>query len=267
MPKEDSVIANRRLGDLLVAHKVMSAREMETVCKGIPTGDRNLPEYLSAWGYLPDADVVSIIGKALKLPKVGLDTAQPDPEALSRIPVDVCVEYLILPVEIMRGKFGRQLVLAMANPLDTEAIQKAAQQSDLRIKPFVASASELRQSIGRCYRVPVPKGPREMGVEAPTIDEKKTVGVGNNVESNQINTQHGVSDHRDIEVILGQLIEDALGQPDNQAGVLEALTQARAASDSYGQRLLYGLAHHLLSQGYLGADEVISMLEVPGQTR
>ena len=46
----------------------------------------------------------------------------------------------MLPVEIMKGKVGNHLVLAMANPLDVEGIQQAARFSDLRIKPFVASA-------------------------------------------------------------------------------------------------------------------------------
>ena len=144
---------------MLVAQGITTPEDMDAVLKALPSGERNLSEYLIQWGYSSDADIIQAIGRALKLPKVSVDSAEPDPDALARIPSEVCQRYLMLPVEIMKGKVGNHLVLAMANPLDVEGIQQAARFSDLRIKPFVASAGELRHAIGRCYQITTPPGP------------------------------------------------------------------------------------------------------------
>ena len=142
---------------MLVAQGITTPEDMDSVLKALPNGERNLSEYLVEWGYSSDADIIQAIGRGLKLPKVSVDSAEPDPDALSRIPSEVCQRYLMLPVEIMKGKVGNHLVLAMANPL-MSIIQQAARFSDLRIKPFVASARSYA-AIGRCYQITTPPGP------------------------------------------------------------------------------------------------------------
>ena len=110
-------------------------------------------------GLASDTSIVGTIGKALKLPRVSLETAEPDPRALEKVPEDVCRHRLVLPLEIAAGKIGVHLILAMANPLDAEAIQHVAEVSDMRIKPFVASAQAVRGALNRIFGLAISAKP------------------------------------------------------------------------------------------------------------
>ena len=82
--------AIRKLSTLLVNGGVVTYDDMVSVVDALPPEDRNLSEYLSHWGYASDGDVVQAISRGLKLPKVGVETAEPDPDALRRLTAKLC---------------------------------------------------------------------------------------------------------------------------------------------------------------------------------
>lgn len=250
--------AIRKLSELLVDSGVVTYDDMVSVVDALAPEERNLSEYLCHWGYASDGDVVQAISRGLKIPKVGVETAEPDPDALRRLSAKLCAQYLILPVEIMSGKAGNQLVLAMANPLDVEAIQAAARLSDLKIKPFVASARELRHAIGRCYEVDVPSGvdgqrlsPR---FQMDDTQDNKTDKPGRITPDRRLAPENLFDEPEDLlRTIFNQKVS-------SRREILEVLNRARLASDSYRDRLLYTIAHHLIDSKQIDVKTLLHML-------
>ena len=93
-------------------------------------------EVLAKEGVLGNQSLVSYLAKNCKIPHIGLLDYLIDKSLLALIPEEICWKYHLLPVD----KMGRNLTIAMVNPLNNaalEAVQKIC--PDLRIKPILCS--------------------------------------------------------------------------------------------------------------------------------
>ncbi len=70
------------------------------------------------------------------------------PEAIQLIPEVLARRYTAVPVAIK----GKNLEVAMADPSDILALESFASQSKMRVKPFQASAKEVREAIDFNYK-------------------------------------------------------------------------------------------------------------------
>ena len=93
-------------------------------------------EILAKEGVLGSQSLVSFLAKHCKIPHIGLLDYLIDKSLLSLIPQELCWRYHLLPVD----KMGRNLTVAMVNPLNHAALQAVrALCPDLRIKPILCS--------------------------------------------------------------------------------------------------------------------------------
>jgi hypothetical protein len=93
-------------------------------------------EVLAKEGVLGNQSLVSYLAKNCKIPHIGLLDYLIDKSLFALIPEELCWKYHLLPVD----KMGRNLTIAMVNPLNNAAIQAVqAACPDLRIKPILCS--------------------------------------------------------------------------------------------------------------------------------
>lgn len=156
-----------RFGEILVRAGVLERSLLENLVRERDATGMDLGELLVARGIIDEATMLQTIGKSLNRPVVGLDAARPDPRALGLLPVELCQEHLVFPVEIESSKTGDHLHVAMANPLDVRAIKVVMQQARLRIQPLVASAREIKAAIARHYAASPPVAPTPPAHMAP----------------------------------------------------------------------------------------------------
>src|SRR5579862_2187120 len=71
----------------------------------------------------------------------------PQPEAIRRVPGNICRTYQLLPVEIRADL----LVVAMRNPLDLDAIDLVRNVASMRIEPVLVDGDRLMRSIDDVY--------------------------------------------------------------------------------------------------------------------
>ncbi|MFB3855616.1 MAG: ATPase, T2SS/T4P/T4SS family [Vicinamibacterales bacterium] len=81
------------------------------------------------------------------LPRVRIDSLTLEAEAIHRIDDKLARKYTCLPVKVE----GKSLLVALANPLDYNAIQDIEFHSGLNVRPLVATRSEIREGIARNY--------------------------------------------------------------------------------------------------------------------
>lgn len=97
-------------------------------------------EILAKSGVLGSQSLVSFLAKHCKIPHIGLLDYLIDKSLLSLIPEEICMKFHLLPVD----KLGRNLTIAMVNPLHNAAIQAVAEICpDLRIKPILCSSEHF----------------------------------------------------------------------------------------------------------------------------
>ncbi len=92
---------------------------------------------------VPEDVLADAFSTSLNIPRVRVAAAGIDPEAARKLPEKIARKYTCLPLSIE----GTTLVLAMANPSDFAAIQDVEFSSSLKVRPVVATYSEVTDAI------------------------------------------------------------------------------------------------------------------------
>ena len=138
---------NKQLGEILVERGVISRAKLEEVLayqkgKGILFG-----EALVQLKFGTEEDVVQALTCQYGFPYLPLANYEIAPEVVATIPQSVCKQYCLVPID----KIGRSLTLAMANPLNVQALEDVEKVTDCAVQAFVSTATEINSAINRYY--------------------------------------------------------------------------------------------------------------------
>ena len=108
-----------------------------------------VPVLLSREGLLSDADLSAVLAEGLKLRCVDLGSLSIAPDVVRLLRDSLARQHEVLPV----GVDGRVIELAMANPLDIDAIKAVEFATGKRVQPIVVGHRELREAVDSAYRI------------------------------------------------------------------------------------------------------------------
>jgi pSer/pThr/pTyr-binding forkhead associated (FHA) protein len=98
-------------------------------------------------GLLDDYSRAKSLARQLKFPFMSLKEREISQQVTSLVTAEVARTHVIMPVELAGGK----LLVAMANPLDSSAIQVLRIVTGKSIEVAVASRQDILEAIGRYY--------------------------------------------------------------------------------------------------------------------
>ena len=97
---------------------------------------------------LVDDDIrARALARQLKFPFMSLKEREIPQEVTSLVTTEVTKTHVIIPVELA----GNKLMVAMADPLDSSAVQVLRMATGMSIEVVVASREDILQAIGRYY--------------------------------------------------------------------------------------------------------------------
>lgn len=134
---EDPGVARwKRLGDMLMEGGLITRGQLE---EGLAEKERQkcfLGQALVKLGYLSQDELISFLVKQCKIPHINLVDYSIDPRIVRLLPAELCLKYKILAID----NLGTILTVAMVNPLDLDALEKArAACPDLKLKPILCT--------------------------------------------------------------------------------------------------------------------------------
>jgi type IV pilus assembly protein PilB len=135
------------LGTLLLHAGILDQQQLE---EHLDTARRR---NMSLWSFIVEEKQVSEESLAeafatwLKVPRVRLASTQVDGDAVKVIPEELARKHNCFPVKID----GKSLVVALANPVDYEALQDLQFASGMTVKTVVSSRTEILDAIGEYY--------------------------------------------------------------------------------------------------------------------
>lgn len=136
------------MGDLLIEAGMITPDQLEkALSEQKRTGER-LGKVLCRLGYVRERDILEVLEFQLGIPKVVLDDYQPDPEVVRTIPEALARRHMAVPVR----KDGNRLLVAMADPLNLNAIDDLKMASGMEIVPAIASEKEILSALGRYFQ-------------------------------------------------------------------------------------------------------------------
>ncbi|NLF56593.1 MAG: cyclic nucleotide-binding domain-containing protein [Candidatus Hydrogenedens sp.] len=122
------------------------------------TGDF-LGEILVEEKFLDETSLLNFLAKYCKIPHLSLLDYLIDESLVSLIPKEVCLEHRIIPID----KMGRNLTVAMVNPLDTAALDTVRELCPgLRVKPILCAHRHFDIVADRLFSLSSGSPPRFM---------------------------------------------------------------------------------------------------------
>jgi type II secretory ATPase GspE/PulE/Tfp pilus assembly ATPase PilB-like protein len=181
------------LVDFLVAQKALSPQRAEQVRQAEVQTGKPQEEIIRQQKLVSEGDLTRAMAALYNVDYIDLATVPASPDALAVLPQEVALKFKVFPITLDRAK--KELVLAMANPLDLTAIEFVEQKTGFRVRPQAAETSKVEEMIASRYATSlsqeVTAAMKEVAPEqgrVRTLDARQPTGVIRQEKISQIVT-------------------------------------------------------------------------------
>lgn len=138
---------NIRLGDLLVEASKITKDQLEDALKAQKVSRKKLGETLEELKYVTEKDIMEVLQIQLGIPHINIETYGVDSDAAIIIKEKFARDNLLIPIK----KSGRELVVAMSDPLNLMAIENIELMTGLKVKPVIDTSKNIVKAINQVY--------------------------------------------------------------------------------------------------------------------
>ena len=119
---------------------------------------------------MDETELARSLAEQLGLPLADLRQSEPEEAAIAMVPESIARAHTLIPLR----RTAAGLEVAMADPLDQEALERVAEAAGIEVLAFVAPVSNIKRSIDKSYRA---LAAVERHIEAFLATEALTVDV------------------------------------------------------------------------------------------
>ena len=143
-----------RLGTILVNAGVISREQLRAALSlNTETGDF-FGQTLINLGFINESTLTTFLAKQCRTPHLNLLEYAITPEVAAMLSHSLCLKLRLIPIDVL----GRNLTLAMVNPLDLEALQTVRKIfPDHRLKPILCTNNHFKLVLARLSGETKPK--------------------------------------------------------------------------------------------------------------
>ena len=149
------------MAQLLLDMRLLDEPTLRLALRDQRVSGRRLPQILAMHNVVDEERLARAIASALGIDIVQPATLKIHGRVLELVPAPLAVLHGVLPFAVQRTNDEDVLHLAMADPLDREAIDDIARTTRHAVRVAVAPATELEAAIHRWYRADPLAPPRQ----------------------------------------------------------------------------------------------------------
>ncbi|MCC6142282.1 MAG: cyclic nucleotide-binding domain-containing protein [Candidatus Hydrogenedentes bacterium] len=158
------------LPELLVNEGHISEQAIQRALEVQKETGEFLGDILVREGAVDERSLTSLLAKVCKIPHLSLLDYLIEADVVKLVPEEICLRHRLIPID----RLGRNLTVAMVNPLDQEALQAVRTACpDLRVKPILCANRHFAIVANRLFK---PKGgavaelsASSLGLSPPTV--------------------------------------------------------------------------------------------------
>ena len=105
-------------------------------------------EVLVELKFATEEDIAQALTCQYGFPYLPLSNYEIDADVAQTVPENVCRQFCLIPFD----KIGKSLTLAMANPLNVQAIEDVELITGCTVQTFVSTSSDIRSCIAKYYK-------------------------------------------------------------------------------------------------------------------
>lgn len=163
------------LADILVSQKALTSDRAQQVKLAEIQSGKSQEEILTSQNLVNEEALVRAKAVLYNIPFIDLATVPTSPEALNILPQEVAERFKVYPVSV--DKAAKQIILAMADPLDLTAIEFIEQKTGLRVKPEAAVPTKVDEFVSTRYSTTLSQEVTAALKEVSPEEEKKTLDI------------------------------------------------------------------------------------------
>ena len=139
---------DKLLGEILVDNNIITAEQLKEALEVQSKAAGLIGEIIVNLGFSKEEEIAQCISYQYGFPYLPLESYDIPEEVVKLVPKNIAQHYCIVPID----KIGNTLTVAMVNPFNVEAAEDLEDITSLDIQIFVSTASDIRETIARCYK-------------------------------------------------------------------------------------------------------------------
>ena len=137
----------QKLGEILIHYKIITPEQLEEGLKIQKNKKKRIGEVLIELGRVTQDEINWVLGKQLNLPYVQININNIDIQLSRNISEDILRKFKVIPIM----ELDDELVIAMADPTDEEAIEIIKEVTKKKLKYVLASFKNIDETIDRIF--------------------------------------------------------------------------------------------------------------------
>ncbi len=137
----------RKLGEILIHYKIITPEQLEEGLKIQKNREKRIGEILIELGRVTQDEINWVLGKQLNLPYVQVNIGNIDIQLSKNISEDTLRKFKAIPIM----ELNDELVIAMADPTDEEAIEVIKEVTKRKLKYVLASFKNIDETINQIF--------------------------------------------------------------------------------------------------------------------
>ena len=139
---------NKHLGELLVERGAINRDELNMAVAYQKEKSGLLGEILVELKFATEEDIAQALTCQYGFPYLPLSNYEIDPDVIESVSENVCRQFCLIPID----KIGKSLTLAMADPLNVQAIEDVELLTSCTVQTFVSTSTDIKNSIKKYYK-------------------------------------------------------------------------------------------------------------------
>ena len=141
-------ITNKHLGELLIERGVINREQLNMAITYQQEKGGLIGEVLVELKFATEEDIAQALTCQYGFPYLPLLNYEIDFEVVQTVPENVCKQFCLIPID----KIGKSLTIAMANPLNVQAIEDVELITSCTVQTFVSTSSDIRNCINKYFK-------------------------------------------------------------------------------------------------------------------
>jgi type IV pilus assembly protein PilB len=171
----------KKLGEILIEEGLITQEQLNNALTLQREQKKRIGKVLISLGYVNDYQIAETISKQLSIPIVDCSNYSPSKELLSLVPKELAESKTIFPLE----QKDKNLLIAMADPLDWQATDVVSFGTGLKVTLAVAPEDNILNAIESAYS--------SAGFTWDILKELPASDEAEFVKEEDIDKKHGVS--------------------------------------------------------------------------
>ena len=140
----------KRIGEWLIGERVITQEQLDRALEVKQHNGKKLGEIIVDLGFCSEDVIVDVLSRKLNFEKVSPVSMKIEEEILALVNGQILRKHVMIPFEYKEGS-ANVLRVAMADPVDMNAIDDLMIITNLQIEPCIATSTEIMQALDEHY--------------------------------------------------------------------------------------------------------------------